>query len=350
MFTLSEKIRVLNTPGHVRVYDTSNAERATSAAIADGDRLFIEGYGHFMIDDIVNIKLRRAVAPVLYSSDYTVVAPSGIAVGDAVEVAISLDTTRYQGEVLAQNHLGNGRTMRFSTAPLTGITAANIRDAIVAGWAAHLALYPNWSPFIGVANGVAAADIEVSAATGYESISIDRVEIRRTNQGIGTQTYVTLVENVVNAVGNEGKGQGKFLEESVRMATANNNDPYGVDNTDTQVDLRGEYTEVSFDYKATFTENLGTVAADYGHTGIGGPAMGGVDSVHSFTLYLNESTCLAANSAIAKLAAIAILRAAALSYLTATVTAAPLTLAVEKTEVLIIADESSVATVAAFIA
>jgi hypothetical protein len=350
MFTLSEKIRVLNTPGHVRVYSPANAERVTSAAIVAGDELRIEGYGKFLIDNIVNIKLRRAVDPVLDSSDYTVVAPSGIAVGDAVEVAISIDTSRYQGEVLTQNYIGTGRTIKFSTAPLTGITAANIRDAIVAGWTAHLALYPKWSPFIGVANGAAAADIEVSAATGYESLSITRVEIRRTNQGIGSQTYVTLVENVVNAVGNEGKGQGKFLEESIRMATPNNTDPYGVDNADTQVDLRGEYTEVYFEYASTFTENLGTTGVDYGHTGIGGPGVGGVQANHCFTLHLNEATCLAANSAIAKLAAIALLRDAALSYLSANVIAAPLTAAQERSEVLIIADESSVATVAAFIA
>jgi len=350
MFTLSEKIRVMNADSEVQVYDPSNSVRATSAAIANGDTLRISGYGHFSIDNITNIKCKRAVAPVAESKDFTVVAPAGVAVGDAIEVIISLSTDRYQAEVLTTNHIGGGRTLSFSTAPLTGVTVADIRAAIIAGWTAWLNLYTSNTPFIGVTAGAAATDIEVAALAGYESIHIDRVEIRRVNQGIGSQAPVSLAVNVVNAVGTEGHGQGKFLEESIRMATPMNTDPYGVDTSSTQVDLRGSYTEVSFDYLTSYEENLGTTAADYAQTSIGGPAIGGVAATHSFTLFFNENTMLAANGAIAKLAAIALLRAGAVASLTATVTAAPLSAAAERSEVMIIADESSVATVAAFIA
>ena len=132
MFTLSEKIKVLNTPSLVRVYDAANALRATSAVIAGGDRLVVEGYGSFDIDSIVDIKCRRAVPATVDSKDYAVIAPAGLAIGDAVEVIVSLDTANYESEILAQNHIGNGRTFSFSTLPLTAVTPAAIRTAIVA--------------------------------------------------------------------------------------------------------------------------------------------------------------------------------------------------------------------------
>ena len=136
MFTLSEKIRVINTPGDVKVLDAAGAVVATSAAIVNTDQLYVDGYGHFDVANIVNIKLRRGVAATVDSKEFTCVAPAGLAVGDALEVIVSLDTTRYQSEVLVQNSLGAGRTLKFSTLPLTAVTPAAIRTAVVAGWVA----------------------------------------------------------------------------------------------------------------------------------------------------------------------------------------------------------------------
>lgn len=357
MFTLSEKIRVLNTPGHVRVYEAAtNTEVTTTADIADGltgldpDVLFVEGYGRFNINQITNIKCRRAVPATQFNQTYTVVAPNGIAVGDAIEVIVSLNTSRYQAEVLIQNEIGAGRTFKFATKPLTAITAAAIRTAIVDGYTEYLAHFNIGTALVEVINGVAADAIIVKGDLAG-SVSVDRVEIRRVQQGIATQMPVALATAVVgtNSPAFEGYGLGKFLEESIRMSTPINSDPYAVDAADTRVDLRGAYTEISFDYATSYSENLGTTAADFGHTAIGGPAMGGVAATHSFVLFLNEGTCLAANSAIEKIAAIAVLRTASLAYLTATTTAAPLTAAQERSEVLIYKDNSSKATPALFI-
>jgi hypothetical protein len=351
MFTLSEKIRVLNTPDELRVYDPTNTEVTTSGAIADGDTLVVDGYGRFAIDNIMNIKCRRAVPASQDINDYTVVAPTGIAIGDAIEVIVSITTDRYQAEVLTQNYIGQGRTFKFSTLPLTAVTTVAIEAAIVAGYAAWLANFPVGTPLVSITTGAAAGDSVIRVLGDLAgSLTIDRVEIRRVQQGIATQNPVSLAlaANISDAF--EGAGLGKFLEESIRMSTPMNTDPYANDTASTRVDIRGSYTEVTFDYLTSYEENLGTTAADWAHTSIGGPAMGGVAAMHTFTLFLNEATCLAADSAIDKLAAIALLRAAALAYLTATVTAAPLTAAEERSEVLIIADSSSVDTTAAFIA
>ena len=352
MFTLSDKQRVLNTDADVKFFDAANAAVATSAAVALTDRVHIEGFGTFNLSDFTYIKMRRAVAPVADAHEYTVVAPTGIAIGDAVEVVISLSTSRYQAEVLAQNGIGNGRTFKFSTGVLTAVAATDIRDAIVAGFATWTQLFAIGSPLVTVANGIAATDILVTGdAAG--SIGIERVEIRRIQQGIPTQSYVTLTEVVTanTAEGFEGMGQGKFLEESIQMATPYNTDPYGLDTNDTRVDVRGAYTEIIFNVSAEYLENLGTTAADFGHTnGVGGPAYSGVAANHSFALYLNEASCLAANGAIDKLAAATVLLAGALADVDVNVLPAPLSAADERVEGLIIADGSSVATNAAFIA
>jgi len=350
MFTLSEKFRVLNTPSETRVFDAANAEVITSAAILDTDRLFIEGYGNFDVAKIANIKMRRSVPASIDSRDFTALAPAGLAIGDAIEVCVYIQTSRYQSEILATNHLGNGRTIKFMTLPLTAVTPTAIAAAIVAGWQSWLAAFTVGQPFLDVVAGAAATDVQFNSTPGYESITIQKVGIKRVVQGQGPQSEVLLTQSVVNSVGFEGLGLGKFLEESVRMATPMNTDPYGVDVTGTRVDIRGSYTEVSFDYSTSYEENLGTTAADFGHTGLGGPAIGGVAATHTFSIFLNEATSLAVDDAIAKLAAIALLRAAVLASLTATVTPAPLSAADERTEVLIFTDGSSVDTVAAFIA
>jgi len=345
MFTLSEKIRVLNSSADVEVFDTSNAAVATTGAITNNDRLRVAGFGNFDLSKIANIKCRRAVPAVQEDKEFTVVAPAGIAAGDAVEVIISLETGRYQSEVLTTNHIGHGRTFKFQSAVLSGTTAANIRDAIVTGFTNWQSLFQIGSPLVTVSAGTAADDVQVQADLAG-SISVTRVEIKRVAQGIAFQAPVSLALNVTNGVANEGLGLGKFLEESIQMSTPMNTDPYAVDTADSIVDVRGSYTEISFEYSTSYEENLGTTAADYGHTTVpGGPSTGGVAAVHSFALFCNEATMLGANNGIAKLAAIALLRSGVYSYLGATVDATP-----DNSEVMILADGTSVDTVAAFIA
>ena len=351
MFTLGDKLRVLNTDADVQVISGSAATRTSTAVHPVGtpvalsgdvlgvDTIRVNGFGDFLISDILDMKAHRYVAPVSESKDYTIIAPAGLQAGEAIEVSIYAKTSRYQGE-LKNNFIGAVRPITFMTAPLTTLTAAAIRTAIVTAWADRKFLFHNESSPIDVTAGVAATDIDVSTTAGYESVNITKVEIKRAAQGIGSPAPVTLAVNVVNAVGTEGLGAGKFLEESVRMATGINTNPYGVDNADTQVDLRGGYTEVSFVIGTSYDENLSTLAADHGPL----PAR------HRFTIWLNEATTRAANGATAMFAAAGILAAAANANMTATAQSAPLTRAQEETETLRIANGDSVATVAAFIA
>jgi len=338
MFSLGDKLRVLNTNSDITVVDAAGAAVATSGAVTATDTIRVEGYGDFLISDIKDMKMHRYIAPVNESKDYTVVVPTGLAIGDAIEVRVYAKTGRYQGE-LKNNFIGATRPLTFMTQPLTAITATAIAAAIVVGWTAYKNQFHNEIPFIDVTAGAAATDIDVATTATYESVTIDKVEIKRANSGIGNQTPVSLAVNVVNAIGTEGLGSGKFLEESVRMATGTNTDPYGVDNADTQVDIRGGYTEISFVIDAPYEENLSTLAANHGPL----PAQ------HRFTIWANESTLLGANNGVSFFAAAAILAAAANPGSTATAQTAPLTRAQEETESLIIANGDSVATVAAFI-
>lgn len=339
MFTLGDKLRVLNADADVSVVSSAGAVRATSAAITLADTIRISGFGNFPITDITDIKMHRAVVPTVESKDYTVTVPANLAIGEAIEVRIYAKTGRYQAE-LKNNFIGAARPITFMTAPLTAIAATDIATAIATAWANRAYTFHIETPVINVIAGAAVTDIKVLTVAGYESVNISKIEIKRAAQGIGQPSPVTLAVSVVNAVGTEGLGTGKFLEESVRMATGFNTDPYGVDNTGTIVDLRASYTEVTFVLSAPYNENLSTTAADNGP----------LPASHRFTIWLNESTCMAADDSVNDLAAAAVLVAGAIAAVTVNVIAAPLTTAQEETEALIIANGSSVAMAAAFIA
>lgn len=331
MFTLSEKQRVINTPDSVRVFSSANVERTTANSVASDDKLVIEGFGSFELGSISDIKLRRGRAAVLESKEFTVTAPAGVAIGDAIELSVEVATTRYQSELNVSSRLGQSRTYNFVTKPLAATAATDIRTALVQAYTDFAAEFSMGDLAFEVTAGTAADDIRITALSGYESISFKRVAIRRSNQGIGSQSWVALALNVTIAEGFEGENLGKFLEESISMGTFGNVDPYGVDTADTRVDLRGTYTALTFTVSTTYQENLSTLAADHGP----------LPATHKFVLYLNEATTFAADSAVAKLVAVAILRAAATS-LTNTTQAAPLTLAEEKSEILIFTDGSSI--------
>jgi hypothetical protein len=357
MFTLSEKIRVMNSADEIKVLDPAVAETAAvpgvprvAGASAAGDRLLVEGFGDFDTARIKKFKMRRATIAVQDSSDYTTVAPAGLAIGDVIEVIVTIDTGRQSAEVLAANRINGGRSFVFQTAALTVTTPTAIAAAIVAGMVAWKALFNIGNPLINVIAGAALTDIMVNGNVGGD-IDIDRVELRRITQGAAFVTApVTLAESVVNAIGSEGHGTGKFLEESIRMANGLNTDIYGVDNATTQVDIRGSYTELSFEYASSYSSNLATNAADYGNSGLGGPAVGGVGACHSFTLFVNETTMASSMEILADLMIANQAVAPLLTNTTLNVIAAPLTGAQELIEGLIITDNSSVATSAAFIA
>jgi hypothetical protein len=107
MFTLGDKLRVLNADAEVAVRAGDVSARTSTATYAVGesiplsgditsaDSISIEGFGKFAIADITDMKVHRAVTPVAESKDYTCVVPAGLAIGDAIEVLVTLKTSRY---------------------------------------------------------------------------------------------------------------------------------------------------------------------------------------------------------------------------------------------------------------
>lgn len=334
MFSLGEKLRVLNSNTEIKAYNAAGTA-IVGVPTALTDSVLISGFGEVKLSQISSIKLQRAVAAANESKDYTCVVPAGLAIGDVVEVVVSLKSSRYMSEVQT-NFIGGAGMVKFQTAPLTATADTDVKAAIVAGWAAFKALFNNASLEIEVIAGAAGADIMVNTLAGYESVSVERVEIRKSNQGMAYQTPVKLAVNVVNTVGTEGLGTGKFLEESVRMATGFNTNPYGVDTASTQVDVRGAYTSVSIEVLLDVEENLTTSFA----------GQAGLKRKAAFTMYCNETTMMAAAGAAAILAEAAVLVAVAVAGVATTVDATP----DYSSEALILANGTSVATSSAFIA
>ena len=350
MFTLGDKLRVLNSNSHVKILAGNTTARTSTATYAVGgaiplsgdvtaaDTVSVEGFHSFPISAIADMKVRRYSAPVGEITDWTVVAPAGLAVGDAVEVQVYAKTTRYQSE-LKNNFIGAVRPITFATAPLTAITPIAITAAIVQAFADRGFTFNQEASYIGVAQGASTSKVRFTIQPGYESVDITKVELKRSNIGIGDQFPLALAKTGITT-GSEGNGTGKFLEESVSMATWANSNPYGVDNASTRVDIRGGYTEVTFTLNSSYNENLSTLAADHGP----------LTAKHRFTIFLNEATCLGANNAISLFAATAIIAAGANAGSTATAQSAPLTRAQESSESLILASQASTNTVALFIA
>jgi hypothetical protein len=338
MFSLAEKMRVINADSDFKFYNSANTEITAAAGIAGNTvRLAVNGFNTFDISTVSNIKLRRSVPATVQVSDYTVVAPAGIAIGESIQVAVYGKTTRYQTE-LKNNFIGAARPIVFSTLPLTAITPAAIATAIKTGWTTYLNLFHMAETPIASVVDAGGGVFTITNAVKYESFTIKRVTIERVAQGIANQFPVTLAQNVTTA-GTEGSGTGKFIEEGIRMATWENTNPYGVDNIDSSVDIRGAYTEVTVETAYTRDEDLSTLAADHGP----------LNSRRKFVMFINENT-ISGGTAIEKLAELAIGLAGSLATVSVSVVAAPLALATEELEALIIADTSSVATSAAFIA
>jgi len=300
-------MRVLNTSADVKVYDGTNTELTTVTAITTvgfpalvtgGGYFTVSGFGKFLLSKLTDFRAARALAAAAEVADFAVVAPTGVAVGNVIEARFTYKTERYQGE-LSNNFIGGGHPVVIQTAPLTGITAANIATAVAAAWVLYKAAFVKSTTFFdATASG---NNVRTTAATGYESLSISKVELSISAQGSGSYPKTSLVKTVITA-GTQGRNLGKFLEESVRVSTAANTRAYGLtDAIDTQVDLRGAYTSFAWSIEANYDEILGNESMDLAPL-----------ANHKFLLYLNESTCLdAANGttstkAINKLAALVV--------------------------------------------
>ena len=300
MFSLGEKLRVLNTNADVAVYDGTNAVYnpvgQTAAQIlavsAAGGYFTVSGFGKFLMANLTDFRASRGAAAVAEIADFAVVAPTGVAVGNVIEARITTKTERYQGE-LATNYIGGGRPVVIQTAPLIGTTNADIAAAIVAAWTSYKTVFAKSTPVFNLAvNG--GTNVRSTVAAGYESISVVKIEISISAQGAGSYPKTSLARTVITA-GTQGRGLGKFLEESIRVSTAENTRAYGLtDAIDTQVDLRGTYTQFNWDLQANYDEVLGNDSSDLKPL-----------ANHKFSLWLNETNCLSATTgAITKLASL----------------------------------------------
>jgi hypothetical protein len=209
--------------------------------------LKIEGYSAITAADVVKISGTRAQPAVNFQKDFTVVAPAGIAAGDSVELRATFVTDRYQSE-MTSNYIDQGRPIILTTPPLATVTAAAIRTALVAAWTAYTGNLTVEDPILEFTAGTQ-NNVDLRVTGKHASVRVTKVEIRRTKPGTASTPFVELAlasagGTVVLTDNSEGLNLGKHLEESVRMSTFANVNPYGVQvNGNSQsIDLRGSYT------------------------------------------------------------------------------------------------------------
>jgi len=282
MFTLGEKFRVLNTSSDVTLFDGATALTTTAlvAAAAKATTFIkIKGFGKFDLASMTDFRGVRAKAAAVEVATHVVVAPVGVAIGNVIEARITLNTERYEGE-LANNYITGSRPIVIQTAPLTAIAINDIGAAIDAAYVKYKSLFNKSNNVLSTLTNVAGT-LTSTIATGYEGVAVAKIEISISAQGSGTYPKTTLVKTVTTA-GTQGRGLGKFLEESVRVSTADNIRAYGMNaEADTTVDLRGSYTQFNWRMTANYDHALGNDSVDFKPT-----------AEHDFTLFLNEATCL----------------------------------------------------------
>jgi hypothetical protein len=285
MYTLGEKFRVLNTSSDLEIYDTAastTVPRSTAALVAAAAKATtyfqIKGFGKFYLSNLTQFVGVRAKAATAEVANFAVVAPVGVALGNVIEARITLSTERYEAE-LANNYIVGSRPIVIQTQPLTATGNADIGNAISAAYTSYKALFTKANFVLASLGGTATMTSTIAA--GYEGVSVSKIEISISAQGSGSYPKTTLAKTVVTP-GSQGRGLGKFLEESIRVGTADNVRTYGMNaSTDTSVDLRGSYTQFNWRMTANYDMPLGTSSVDNIPT-----------AEHNFTLFLNEATCM----------------------------------------------------------
>lgn len=277
MFTLGHKALVLNKD---RSEDTIDATQCT-----------ILGFCNFAIADAIpNTAINIPPSTgVLATSDFTVPTLVNEAAA-TIEVEIVFKQNRYVSEY-SSDFIRQGDSVIFQSTPLAANSAdtANVlaivngfTQAFGDGTSQGVFNIGDWPPLT-VTAGTAPTDINIAMTENY--LNIDSVSYRvipAANKVVPAVKLPLVPLTPATLVGNEGNGQGKFLEESFRTASYTNMDPYanrphGSDS----VDIRGQYVEYDF----TATDNggwqphahLGTAIADQDVTSKG----------QKFTIYVH---------------------------------------------------------------
>jgi len=238
MFNLGYKEIVLNTLDGVSITPS-------------GDVLRVQGYGTFKNTDaafIANHSVVMAEAATAETKQFEVTIPNGVVAGDAIEVNFVIRSMRNSSD-FARDFITDGKTFVWATRKLNAIDADSIAAAIVTGWDDMVGKHPEMEVYFKLK--AIGSNVEVKAAIGYEfislkSMSIKHVPVVKTVEAV----FIPLAEDTTATVdGNPGLGLGKFLEESRRMATAQNVMPYAQQHGGNSqgIDVRGKYTAYQFE-------------------------------------------------------------------------------------------------------
>ena len=244
MFNLGYKEIVLNSDASIDI---------------TGDVLSIEGYGTFNKTDaafVAQHSFNVAVDPVQEIAIYVIPATSivmppdawgnaqTLAVGNAIEVEVKVRSLRNMS-ALARDFIIDGKSIVFQSTPLLAVDAAGIATAIAAG---YKLLFDKLSEseryFEIVANG---DNIELTVTKGLEHVYVKSLGLKVVAHG--GLPFTMVAKDASSTEGVIGLGQGKFIEESRRMATFENIAPYAQQHGGNSqgVDVRGKYTQYLFE-------------------------------------------------------------------------------------------------------
>ena len=308
MFTLGNKEAIVNGLGSYKVhaYDASGNEITTYNKFeADGttptnlaiDHITVDGYGSFLLSQIVTKNITKAAPATMGSAKLTCpsAAEIGLASSDTnipTTFLARISTSRMSSE-WANDFIKRGRPLVTNIMLNGGDSATVVATKVVAA----LKAYENAFRTSDNANG--SLPFNYSASSSVVSMELkdaclsfdpavtfikkwDTFGLTLSGAGhweAGTTGSFSGVETV----------DGKYLEENVAMATEVNQDIYGINTGNVPMVLSDLYTEVKWTAKATDTEGIAGTWAPHKNLSTSAADAGTPDRNVSFSLYYNQS-------------------------------------------------------------
>jgi hypothetical protein len=256
-----------------------------------GDKLVIKGFGTFDKAKITAGLAQRYVAGVAGTLSFS--APSatsiGLATGETkipVTVALNVYSTRHSAE-WANDYIEAGSPFMIDLLLDASDNAAAVATKLKAALAAYNSTWPN-SPLPFTVGGT--NPTVLLTGTYFDLYFGAEVVFIKNHSSIGETVTGTVV------MSSEPRFDGKYLEENVRMSTANTEGIYAI--KPGEVPLTVGFTTIEFEAQSDKDGGVDGGWAPHANMGIIANANTG-SATSKYTLYFNEEACLETGGPVA---------------------------------------------------
>ena len=223
--------------------------------VIDAERFMIPGYANLLASGTTSFKMENGRPAVAQGMIFTVPGDGGNttagtalgAIGDVYNVVISLDeyTNRNRSD-FARDFIVDGEKIVFQSTPMKAATNDAAAEAIIEGFNLWVSKFTNAATVMEISAGTAANRFLVQMTKEGITLLLKRIDpvvIQLANPMDNKKIALNTAGNP--SVFSRGRGQGRLIEESRRMATWENIRVYGenIGGNSLGIDVHGFYTQ-----------------------------------------------------------------------------------------------------------